>query len=175
MEPLNKDIFRTSPFVLCRVFQRWFSIECVYMSTFSLSFVGRFVLFQSVLCWEVCPLSECPLLGGLPSFRVSFIGRFALFYWEVCPFSVSFIWGFTVIILTLKFPSTVNYPGDSACSCSYSNQNILLIVSGLWKAFTLILGISVSTQTLSVPDAGFNQTINWVHRAIKSWGVLCVH
>ena len=52
-EPLNKDTFGTSRFVLCRevvLFQRrFFLIECVYKSTFSLSFVGRFVPFQSVL------------------------------------------------------------------------------------------------------------------------------
>ena len=50
--PLTVYQLGTSCFVLCReivLFQRWFSIKCVYMSTFSLSFVGRFVLFQSVL------------------------------------------------------------------------------------------------------------------------------
>ena len=42
----------TTRLVLCRevvLFQRQFSIECVYTSTFGLSFVGRFVLFWSVL------------------------------------------------------------------------------------------------------------------------------
>ena len=49
---LIKDTFGTSRFVLCRevvLFSEVFYLECVYMSTFSLSFVGRFVLFRSVL------------------------------------------------------------------------------------------------------------------------------
>ena len=48
VEPLNKDTFGTSHFVLCRevvFFQRRFSIECVYKSTFGLSFVGRLFSF----------------------------------------------------------------------------------------------------------------------------------
>ena len=54
VEPLNKDTFAISRFVFCRevvLFQRGFSIECVYMSTFGLSLVGRLpfrnVLYQS--------------------------------------------------------------------------------------------------------------------------------
>ena len=49
VEPLNKDTCGTGHFVLCReivLFQRRFSIECVYESTFGLSFIGRFVLFR---------------------------------------------------------------------------------------------------------------------------------
>ena len=41
-------------FVLCRevvLFQRWFSLLSMYTR----------VLSACVLCWEVCPLSECPL------------------------------------------------------------------------------------------------------------------
>ena len=48
LEPLNKDTFGTSRFVEVVLFQRQFSIECVYKSTFGSSF-GRFVLFRSVL------------------------------------------------------------------------------------------------------------------------------
>ena len=55
MKPLSKDTFGTSRFVLCRevvLFQMWFSIECVYMSTFGLSFI-----------LSECPLSEVSLIG----------------------------------------------------------------------------------------------------------------
>ena len=47
-----KGTFGTNRFVFCReavLFQRLISIGSVYNGTFSLSFVGRFVLFQSVL------------------------------------------------------------------------------------------------------------------------------
>ena len=42
----------THPFVLCRevvLFRRLFCTECVYESIFGVSFVGRYVLFRSVL------------------------------------------------------------------------------------------------------------------------------
>ena len=49
-EPLKKETFRTSRFVLCRevvLFQRYRVCIHAYKSTFGLSFVGRFVLFWS--------------------------------------------------------------------------------------------------------------------------------
>ena len=52
VEPLNKGTFGISHFVLCRVvvlFQRLFSVETIYNSTFGLSFVGRLVFFWSIL------------------------------------------------------------------------------------------------------------------------------
>ena len=53
VEPLNKDTFGILSFVeRLSSFRGDFSIECVYMSNFGLSFVGRFVVFSE------CPLSE---------------------------------------------------------------------------------------------------------------------
>ena len=77
VEPLNKDTFGTSCFVLCRLFQRWFSIECVYTNTFGLSFVGRFVLFRSVLyqrfhCIQKFDCMYCLIIVVL--FRRMFLG-----------------------------------------------------------------------------------------------------
>ena len=53
LEPPNKGHCGTSNFrddnyvqwPFCSLFQRGFPIECVYISTFGLSFVGRFILF----------------------------------------------------------------------------------------------------------------------------------
>ena len=42
------------------------------LSSFGVSFVGRFVLFWSVLCREVCPLSEYPL-SEVPRYYVYFM------------------------------------------------------------------------------------------------------
>ena len=53
VEPLNKDTFGTRRFVFCRelgcpLLEVIFHRLCIREYTFSLSFVGRFVLFQSV-------------------------------------------------------------------------------------------------------------------------------
>ena len=54
VEPLVKDTFGTSRFVLCR------SRDCPLLEVI---FYGVCMqeYFWLVLCWEVCPLSECPL------------------------------------------------------------------------------------------------------------------
>ena len=54
VEPLIKDTFGTSRFVLCR------SRGCPLLDVI---FYGVCMqeYFWLVLCWEVCPLSECPL------------------------------------------------------------------------------------------------------------------
>ena len=51
MEPLNKDTFGTRSFV----------DEVVLFSEVIFYGVCIHEYFQLVLCWEVCPLSECPL------------------------------------------------------------------------------------------------------------------
>ena len=59
------DTLGTQPFVLYRevvLFWRLFCIECIYKGTFRLSFIERFVLFQSVIYREqkeMSILEEC--------------------------------------------------------------------------------------------------------------------
>ena len=54
VEPLNKDTFGTSHFVLCS--QRGCPLSEVIFYR-----VCIHEYFRLVLCWEVCPFSECPL------------------------------------------------------------------------------------------------------------------
>ena len=54
MEPPTVDTIGTHPLVLCRevvLFQRLFCTDRVCILEYK----------WCVLCWEVCPLSECPL------------------------------------------------------------------------------------------------------------------
>ena len=92
--------FRTSCFgsPYCRavvLFQRCFSIECLY---FGLSFVGRFVLFQNVSSIEGFTV-QWNLLYSKDIFGTSCF----VLCTEVVLFGVSFIRGFTVEVTSSNF------------------------------------------------------------------------